>query len=103
MSIVIWIYKMKLSFPTEISEGLFGSDIETSDNKPFVVQSSRVKWKGGQKIYLTNDHGNKKVEDFYDNLREVEENVCKYISENSEKWFGVDLDIEQINHYIQDN
>jgi len=92
---------MKLSFPVEIDEGLYSSDVNSND--PFILQTCRVKWKSEDinTIYLENDHDNKKIDKFFDNIRDVESTVCEAVSKKSEKWFGVHLDIKKLKDMFQ--
>ena len=86
---------MKLEFPVEISDGLFGSNI-SNKNQPFILQTCRVKWDLSNTLLLKNDHNNKNVDNFYDKFINIENDLCQNLSYNSTKWFGTDLSFDKI-------
>lgn len=92
--------ELKLKFPTEISEGSYASEIVDENNGPIVVQSSRVFWDKANKLILDNAHGRKGIETFYDKVKNVENQVCEQICQNSENWFGTELEFDTVTHSL---
>lgn len=89
--------ELTLGFPTDISDGLYASEIMDENRGPVAVQSSRVFWdKEFGRLQLDNAHNRKGIETFYDKVKDVESRVCEQISNNSESWFGTKLEFETV-------
>lgn len=87
-----------LQFPKEIEDSVYSSTVTQGESDPYVFQSCKVSLRADNTIIFENTQGNYRIENFYNKIMDIEDDVIEQIAKNSEKWFDSTLDPDTIKN-----